>query len=347
MTSLPPPLPTAAATNNNNISWRHFCDKLLKNKKTKTLFIYLCLNTIGLIFQVIIAWTSNSLALLGHAFHTMFDCIGVVVACAGEIYYHHDDENDYFTFGLSRVPVLAAFTNAAFLFFTATFLALQVLHRLSTPQVVKPWGLVFVVFFGLVIKLLGLFLFIQGGLLSLKNIFRNGSISNSNVISSSNFNKRNSNLNMEILLIGVFSDLIRSAGILITSSTLHLWQHSDTAASLIISFLMVRTVLPTLQSSAKILLQCAPDTTVTKATVERCVRHLSNIEGVLEVREERYWTIDGTACTGTFCIRAHENADEQAILKKAEILCKPTFKYLNVQIEKDPPTTWFLSKRNT
>ena len=38
--------------------------------------------------------------------------------------------------------------------------------------------------------------------------------------------------------------------------------------------------------------------------------------------------------------------DEQAILKNAEILCKPTFKYLNIQIEKDPPTTWFLSKRN-
>ena len=119
MTFSPPPLPTttATATNNNNISWRRFCDKLLKNKKTKILFIYLCLNTIGLIFQVTIAWTSNSLALLGHAFHTMFDCIGVVVACAGEIYYHNDDENEYFTFGLSRVPVLAAFTNAAFLFF--------------------------------------------------------------------------------------------------------------------------------------------------------------------------------------------------------------------------------------
>ena len=98
--------------------------------------------------------------------------------------------------------------------------------------------------------------------------------------------------------------------------------------------------------SAKILLQCAPDTPLTKATEERCVRHLSNLEGVLEVREERYWSIDGTTCTGTFCIRAHANADEQAILKNAEILCKPTFKYLNIQIEKDPPTTWFLSKRN-
>ena len=323
----------------DNNTWKYFYTKVLKNKKTKILVIYLCLNTIGLMFQVIIAWKSNSLALLGHAFHTMFDCIGVVVACGGEVYQHHNEENELFTFGLSRVPVLAAFTNASFLFFTAVFIALQVLHRLSIPQEVNPWGLVFVVLFGLVIKLLGFFLFIHGGLISIKNIVGNASTSTTTTSSSSNNNdngsivsgrRRSSNLNMQVLLIGIFSDAMRSTGILITSSTLHLWQHSDTAASLIISLLMIRTVLPTLKSSAKILLQCAPDTPLTKATVERCVRHLSNLEGVLEVREERYWSIDGTTCTGTFCIRAHANADEQAILKNAEILCKPTFKYLNI-----------------
>ena len=148
----------------------HFYNKLFRNSVTKILLIYLCLNTIGLLLQVVVAWTSNSLALLGHAFHTMFDCIGIVVACTAEIYSEHKDEKEPFGFGLSRVPVLAAFTNASFLFFTAIFLALQVLHRLATPEEVKPYGLVFVVLFGLFVKFLGLATFIHNGIISLKTI---------------------------------------------------------------------------------------------------------------------------------------------------------------------------------
>ena len=109
-----PPFPSITMT-----TLRNFYDKLLRNPITKILLIYLCLNTLGLLLQVVVAWTSNSLALLGHTFHTMFDCIGIVVACTGEIYFDHKDEDEIFSFGLSRVPVLAAFTNASFLFFTA------------------------------------------------------------------------------------------------------------------------------------------------------------------------------------------------------------------------------------
>eukprot|EP00944_MAST-04C_sp_MAST-4C-sp1_P002290 g2290.t1 len=316
----------------------HFYNKLLRNPITKILLIYLCLNTLGLLLQVVVAWTSNSLALLGHAFHTLFDCIGIVVACAGEIYFDHKDEDEHFSFGLSRVPVLAAFTNASFLFFTAIFLALQVLRRLATPEEVKPYGLVFVVLFGLFVKFLGLALFMHNGIVSLKTIC--------NQAGGKNGGFRN-NINLQNLLVGVYSDVLRSSGVLIAFTTMHIWQHADTAVSLLISFFMIRTVFPSLKSTSKILLQCSPDTPLTKTTVERCVRHLSNIDGVLEVKEERYWSIDGYNCAGTFCIRANENSDEQAILQNAEALCKPTFKYLNIQIEKDPPTKWFLSKRNS
>ena len=317
---------------------RNFYDKLLRNPITKILLIYLCLNTLGLLLQVVVAWTSNSLALLGHTFHTMFDCIGIVVACTGEIYFDHKDEDEIFSFGLSRVPVLAAFTNASFLFFTAIFLALQVLHRLATPEEVKPYGLVFVVLFGMLVKFLGLTLFMHNGIISLKTIC--------NQVGGKSGGFRN-NINLQILLVGVLNDLLRSSGVLIAFTTMHIWQHADTAVSLVISFFMIRTVFPTLKSTSKILLQCAPDTPLTKTTVEQCVRHLSNIDGVLEVKEERYWSIDGNKCAGTFCIRANENADEQAILQNAETMCKSTFKYLNIQIEKDPPTKWFLSKRNS
>ena len=342
-----PPYPVYAGNlQSRNVTWpsgtmtalAHFYNKLFRNSVTKILLIYLCLNTIGMLLQVVVAWTSNSLALLGHAFHTMFDCIGIVVACTAEIYSGHNDEKEPFGFGLSRVPVLAAFTNASFLFFTAIFLALQVLHRLATPEEVKPYGLVFVVLFGLFVKFLGLAIFIHNGIISLKTICNN--------LGGKSGGFRN-NVNLQILLVGAFSDLLRSSGVLIAFTTIHIWQHADTAVSLLISFFMIRTVFPTLRSTSKILLQCAPEAPLTKATVERCVRHLSNIDGVLEVKEERYWSLDGHKCAGTFCIRANENADEQAILENAEALCKPTFRYLNIQIEKDPPTTWFLSKRNS
>ena len=52
-------------------------------------------------------------------------------------------------------------------------------------------------------------------------------------------------------------------------------------------------------------------------------------------------------CVGTFSIRAKEHADEQEILAEVERLTRPVFKYLSIQVEKDPPTTWFLQNSQT
>ena len=54
------------------------------------------------------------------------------------------------------------------------------------------------------------------------------------------------------------------------------------------------------------------------------------------------WSMDAETNVGTFCVRANENADEEKILEEIKLLAKPVFKHLTVQVEKDPPTTWFL-----
>jgi cation diffusion facilitator family transporter len=318
---------------------------IMSNRDTKVLLLYLCINLVVLCSQVTVAYTSDRLALLGHSFHALFDCVGVAVACVAEVYAKETHDKEPFPFGLRRGSVLSTFTNACFLFFTGLFISLEALHRVSSPKRLNSSGLFAVLTFGVIVKVFGILLFAQRGMVSMRTLTRprrHGSIVYYSALKSDSMKS-----NMRIVLIGMLADIVRSVGILLASTIEHVFTHCDTVISIFISIAMLRTVVPIIRASAKILLQCAPDSPKTKSEVEKCIRAISTVKGVLEIREERYWSVDGDICVGTFSIRAKEHADEQEILAEVERLTCPVFKYQSIQVEKDPPTTWFLQNSPT
>ena len=322
-----------------SVSWADAKIMLLSSAPAKTLLVYMVLHSIVLLVQFFVSWECGSLALLGHCFFSVFDLGGYVVACISEVYAGQPEGREPFPFGLRRVPVIATFTNSSFLFFTGMFVALEALHRLGYHEsgADNTRGLVPALLLGMFLKFCGLLVFRHKRM-----------IAGPSTVGMPRRSKMTPGMRavMRTTLRGTVAAIGRAIAILASSTVVHTWSHADTLVSLVMSVAMVRTVVPTIRSTSRILLQCTPGSPKSKSDVERCSRAISNVTGVLEIREENVWSIDGETNVGTFCIRANENADEQRILEEIQLLSDPVFKHLTVQVEKDPPTTWFLKAQN-
>ena len=80
---------------------------------------------------------AHSLALLSEAGHNASDFLALLLSFAA-VYFQSRPANDSKTFGYQRAGVLAAFINAATLIVISLWIAVEALHRLSTPVAVQP-----------------------------------------------------------------------------------------------------------------------------------------------------------------------------------------------------------------
>ncbi|KAI1474018.1 putative cation diffusion facilitator family metal ion transporter [Daldinia eschscholtzii] len=100
------------------------------------------------IAELVVAFSTKSLALLADAFHYMNDLIGFVVALAAIIISEHTASPDNFSFGWARAQLLGAFFNGVFLLALGVSIFLQSIERfirverVENPQLVLIMGCV-------------------------------------------------------------------------------------------------------------------------------------------------------------------------------------------------------------
>ncbi|HEX4031395.1 MAG TPA: cation diffusion facilitator family transporter [Terracidiphilus sp.] len=80
---------------------------------------------------------AHSLALLSEAGHNISDFLALLLSFAA-VYFQSRPANDSKTFGYQRAGVLAAFVNAASLIVISLWIAVEAVHRLSSPVAVQP-----------------------------------------------------------------------------------------------------------------------------------------------------------------------------------------------------------------
>jgi len=80
---------------------------------------------------------AHSLALVSEAGHNASDALAIVLSFVA-VWFQTRPANDQKTFGYQRAGVLAAFLNALTLIFISGWIALEALHRFSTPSPVQP-----------------------------------------------------------------------------------------------------------------------------------------------------------------------------------------------------------------
>lgn len=107
----------------------------------------------------------------------------------------------------------------------------------------------------------------------------------------------------------------------------------DTVAAVIISLLLFNTMVPMAVYSGKILLQTTPSYLVT--ALDKALRETSALEGVLELRNEHFWTIGFGALVGSLYVRVRRDASEQLVLAHVTRRLHPFVKHLTIQVVKD------------
>lgn len=135
---------------------------ILADKTSRNLFFFLCLNlSFGFVELMYGIW-SNSLGLISDSFHMFFDCTALLAGLAASVISRWRS-NDSFSYGYVRAEVLAGFVNGLFLIFTAFFIFSEGVERALEPPDVHHERLLPVSIAGLLVNLVGVFVFQHGG----------------------------------------------------------------------------------------------------------------------------------------------------------------------------------------
>ncbi|XP_056112557.1 zinc transporter 7 [Rhinichthys klamathensis goyatoka] len=135
---------------------------IIADKTSRNLFFFLCLNLSFAFVELSYGIWSNSLGLISDSFHMFFDCTALLAGLAASVISRWRS-NDSFSYGYVRAEVLAGFVNGLFLIFTAFFIFSEGVERALEPPDVHHDRLLPVSIAGLLVNLVGIFVFQHGG----------------------------------------------------------------------------------------------------------------------------------------------------------------------------------------
>lgn len=108
---------------------------------------------------------------------------------------------------------------------------------------------------------------------------------------------------------------------------------TDTFAAMFLSFLSFMTMLPLTLYTANILLQTTPAHMISQ--LDKCLREASTLDGVLEFRNEHFWTLSFGTIVGSLHVRVRRDADEQLVLAHVSQKLTGLVQILTIHIFKD------------
>lgn len=130
-----------------------------KQKRTR-LMCMLGLTFGFFVVEVVVSRVTTSLAMLSDSFHMLSDVLALLVALVAVRFADQTSTSSHNTFGWIRAEVLGALVNAVFLTALCFSILLEAVERYTEPhEIENPQVVVWVGLAGLVVNLLGLWLF--------------------------------------------------------------------------------------------------------------------------------------------------------------------------------------------
>lgn len=107
----------------------------------------------------------------------------------------------------------------------------------------------------------------------------------------------------------------------------------DTFFGSMLSLLLILTVMPLSSFTGKTLLQTTPAHMI--GHLDKCLREASTMEGVLEFRNEHFWTLGYNDLVGSIHVRVRRDANEQVVLSHLTNRLSNLVSNLTIQVFKD------------
>ncbi|XP_061635473.1 zinc transporter 7 isoform X1 [Phyllopteryx taeniolatus] len=339
---------------------------ILADKTSRNLFFFLCLNLSFAFVELSYGIWSNSLGLISDSFHMFFDCTALLAGLAASVISRWRS-NDSFSYGYVRAEVLGGFVNGLFLIFTAFFIFSEGVERALEPPDVHHERLLPVSVAGLLVNLVGIFVFQHGGHGHSHGEQGHGhshSLFNGTAREAAGHghcgghhgheghahhsghhghshhdldDERHLGSGKQILqgvLLHIMADTLGSVGVIISALLMQNYNLmiADPICSMLIAILIGVSVVPLLRESIGILMQRTPPSL--DRTLPECYQRVQQLQGVYNVQQPHFWTLCTDVYVGTLKVAVAPDADARWILSQTHnIFTQVGVRQLYVQID--------------
>ncbi|MDG2114257.1 MAG: cation diffusion facilitator family transporter [Actinomycetota bacterium] len=247
--------------------------------RSRTLAVTLGANGILLVAMIIGGVLFGSLALWADAAHQATDVIGLFVAALAFRAATRPGDTRY-TYGLKRVEVLGALTNAVLLVASALWIGIEAIRRLGDEPDIEGLGVIVLALVALVIN--------GAGALGLRRHAGN-------------------NLNLRAAVAHLTIDALGSFVVLIVGISVQLWDATwtDPVASLLLAALVLHSGWRLLSQATSVLLEAAPG----EQSADSLAEIMSAHPDVEDVHHVHVWSIDSE----TAALTAHVVVDSTTL----------------------------------
>lgn len=330
--------------------------RIRENKDARNIFIYLCLNLFFMFVEMLYGVWNNSLGLISDGFHMLFDCMALVIGLIALVISEWQPNRRY-SYGYGRVNILSGFINGVFLVFIACSVFYEAIHRFIEPPQIENDNLLLVSVLGLLVNLVGLFVFSQAhhaahGHSHSSHGHSHSSHGHAHASHDEEEGKASENHhghshstshdddddhedeNMRGVFLHIVGDTLGSVGVIISSLCIEYfsWTIADPICSLIIACFIFTSVIPLLKSSSSILLQVTPKNSKNK--LQKCFTKIHSVQGVQGFTDRHFWSTDGNEVVGTIHIQIDSSANSQEVLRIIKtIFAKQGVHQVTIQIE--------------
>lgn len=265
--------------------------------------------TLGfLVVQVVTGFATNSLALLSDAGHMATDVLGLGMALAAIRLASRQGKAQHNTFGVYRLEILAALTNAVLLIGVAGYVVYEAIDRLGEPPHISSATVLVVGVLGLAVNLVAFLL------------LRSGS---------------KESLNVEGAYVEVMSDALGSVGVIVGAAVMWMtgWAWVDPLIAAGIGLFILPRAWRLGREALRVLLQAAPP----GLDLGAVSADLAGIDGVVDVHDLHVWTLTSDMEVLTAHLMTTSGADSHAVLDRARELLgeRHGLHHATLQVEPD------------
>jgi len=234
----------------------------LRGTEERTLKITLAMIVAFMGVEAVVGWMANSLTLVADAGHMFLDASSLALAWYA-VHLSRRDTDDNLSYGYHRFQVLAAFVNGLSLLALCTWIVIEAISRLGTPQPMVAGPALVVAVIGLIVNLIALRLL-------------HGTAAAS--------------LNMRAAVLHVIGDLLGSvAAIAAAASVLYLgWPYADPILAFLVVAILLRGAISVVIEAGHILLEGVPH----HLDLDQIKRRLTeSVASVVEIHHVHAWAL--------------------------------------------------------
>lgn len=249
----------------------------------------------------------GSLALLSDAGHMLTDVVGLGLALAA-IQFAQSRRSASQTYGLYRLEVLAALTNAVLLLGVAAYVLYEAFRRLTEPPEVPGAPLLVVASIGLLVNLVSFVLLRRGA---------------------------KESLNVRGAFLEVLSDVLGSLGVIVAGVILITtgWQYADPIIGAAIGLFIVPRAVRLGRDAIRILLEVAPK----GLDVDALQGRLASLPGVRSVHDLHVWTLTSGLNAASGHLVLADGVPLGSVLQDAIALLEREYGVRHVTLQCEPP----------